>query len=80
MSAYPRWGPPFIVDMVISMANRAKICNTMKRGEPILGNWAADIESMSYDRSGDGARQRGTGLALLYYWTCWLACCRVVPT
>ncbi|CAB3650029.1 putative oxidoreductase YjmC [Paraburkholderia sediminicola] len=37
-------GHPFILDMAISVAARAKIRNALKRGEPIPGDWATDAQ------------------------------------
>ncbi|MFM0696938.1 LDH2 family malate/lactate/ureidoglycolate dehydrogenase [Paraburkholderia sp. GV068] len=37
-------GHPFILDMAISVAARAKIRNALKRGEPIPSDWATDAQ------------------------------------
>jgi len=37
-------GHPFILDMAISVAARAKIRNALKSGEPIPGDWATDAQ------------------------------------
>ncbi|WP_345817011.1 Ldh family oxidoreductase (plasmid) [Paraburkholderia sp. PREW-6R] len=37
-------GRPFILDMAISVAARAKIRNALKRGESIPGDWATDAQ------------------------------------
>ena len=37
-------GRPFILDMAISVAARAKIRNALKRGEAIPGDWATDAQ------------------------------------
>jgi len=37
-------GHPFILDMAISVAARAKIRNALKRGDPIPGDWATDAQ------------------------------------
>ncbi|WP_186110561.1 Ldh family oxidoreductase [Burkholderia gladioli] len=37
-------GPPFMLDMAISVAARARIRNALKRGESIPGDWATDAQ------------------------------------
>jgi ureidoglycolate dehydrogenase (NAD+) len=37
-------GHPFMLDMAISVAARAKIRNALKRGEPIPADWATDAQ------------------------------------